>query len=119
MPNTANDRLLNYTEKLNPNNVQAALTALLPGMQHKMQRYLPLQQSVRAKILGICQAAGHSTFSIAGYMGAAMRMWSLQQRLHGNAQAEIGYVVATWTSRGYNATTLGHIRDLVTGMLAP
>jgi len=119
MPSNANERLINYTSKLIPANVSADLTAQLPEMRRKAARYFGTQAMVRAKVNGILAAGAYSSFTHAGYMAAALRMWSLKHRLGGNSQAEIAYVVATWTSRGYNAGVLGRIRDIITGITAP
>jgi len=118
-PSTDQQRAQNYNWKLIPSRVSTSLSAQLPGMQHGMQKYLPVESSIRSKILAIIMPTGVSTYLIAGYMAAGLRMWSLKRRLGGAAQSEISYVVATWTSRGYDPDLLADVRDLVTGILAP
>lgn len=118
-PSTDIQRAQNYVWKLIPSRVSTSFTALLSGMQHGVAKYLPTEESIRAKILAIIMPSGASTYLVAGYMAAGLRMWSLKRRLGGAAQSEISYVVATWTSRGYDPALLADVRNLVTGILAP
>jgi len=119
-PSTDVTRSQRYNWKLIPARVGPTFSLQMPQMSFAVARYLPIQESIRAKILAILGPTSVATWRIAGYMAAGLRMWSLKRRLGAaGAQAEIAYVIATWTGRKYNAGLLASIRSIITGVIAP
>jgi hypothetical protein len=118
-PVNPGQRATDYTVKLVPANVNAALTARLPSMRAAMHDYLPTEASIRAKIGSILAPHAIPPHKLGQYMAAGLQMWSKARRLPGGAVAEVGYVIATWVSRGLSATYLASIRDIITGVPAP
>ena len=120
-PSPAPQRAAQYNAKLIPAQVSAYLTASKARMTFRLGRYLAEEAHIRALLGGILSALAVPSYKFANYMAAALNMWRLERKFGGSTAGrnEIAYVVATWTSRGLVGATLGHIRDIITGVPVP